>query len=105
MSFREAITAYGLVYSFAPFANAMFLQWSRSASSFAIFSSSSSSRAALRSRDLRAARVLRARFIAIVSDGSSTTIGGRGLSRLRELTPATEEWRPDGGELAEDLRR
>lgn len=34
------------------------------------------------------------------------TMGGRGLSRLRELTPETDEWRADVvGEVLPDLRR
>lgn len=70
----------------------MAFQWSRSVSSSLILCSNSSTFSIFFCLDLRAARVLRARFMAVVSLGSSTTIGGRGLSRLRDLpTPETEE--------------
>ena len=101
-SFKEP---KGSVYSVdAPCAKARFFQRSRSAISSSILASNSSKRWALRSRDLRAAKVLRARFMATTSEGSSTMMGGRGLSRRREPTPATDEWRPLG-ELTDDFLR
>lgn len=49
--------------------------------------------------------MLRARFMATVSLGFSTMMGGSGLLRLVELTPAAAEWAPGGEEPAVVERR